>query len=858
MKHIGRRYQVINLLGSGGMGTVYRAVDRFSGARVALKQINPPERRQTLSDITDSSALRLALAGEFRLMASLHHPNIVRVLDYGFARQNNASQPYYTMDLLDGAQTIIDAGKGAPTETQIDLIVQLLRALAYLHRRKIVHRDLKPSNILVIDGRVKVLDFGLSIIDGQHSDAAGTTVGTLGYMAPEVMAGDEATAASDLYAVGVLAYELLAGAHPFNLSDPNRLILQVMREYPDTTLIPTELGFFILTLMAKEPSDRYPSAELAIQGISDATALAFQSETVEIRESFLRTAPMVGRDTEFNLLMRALGSAIGGRGSAWLIGGESGVGKSRLLDEIAVQAMVQGALVLRGQGVAHGAAPYQHWRQPVRWLCLLGELTDDELAALRFVVPDIADMLGRQLPDLPRDAKTLRGRLTKLLPSLLIRIDQPILLILEDLHWAGSDTLTLLRPLIPLIKDVPVLIIASYRDDEHPSLPALLPEMQLLKLQRLGDSDIATLSEAILGEPGRRQSVVHLLQRETEGNVFFLTEVIRALADEAGQLDQIGLITLPAHIFAGGVQQVIQRRLSRVPDDAQPLLRLAAVAGREVDLRLLMWLAHGVNGSMTPDFERWLAVCANAAVLETQDGEWRFAHDKLRDAILAPVHPEARAELARMIAISLETLYPNNSEQAAALAHHWKSAGEIGKSLYYLLIAGESLLRGGVYQEALAAFREAREMAHSLGGDPAMLADVWRLEAEAHLGLGHYDQARQLYESHLHTMESLNDDAGSLRAHQRLGDIAYTLEDYATAEDCYQRALTLARAISDPSAIAAALHSLGDVAFDLDQVEKATQLYQASLSVSRATGEHWGIAGSIAQAQGAANDADET
>ena len=518
--------------------------------------------------------------------------------------------------------------------------------------------------------------------------------------------------------------------------------------------------------------------------------------------------------------------------------------------------MVQGALVLRGQGVAQGAAPYQHWRQPMRWLGLLVELTDDELLALRLVVPDIAEMLGRALPSASRDAKSLRGRLLKLLPSLLMRVDQPLLIILEDLHWAGSDTLALLRPLVALAKEIPILLLASYRDDEYPSLPALLPDMQLLKLQRLGDNDIATLSEAILGEPGRRQSVINLLQRETEGNVFFLTEVIRALADEAGQMDQIGLVTLPAHIFAGGVKQVIQRRLNRVPDDAKPLLRLAAVAGRELDMKLMRLLAMNLNVDTAPDLERWLATCANAAVLETYDGDWRFAHDKLRDSILDPVPDAGRAQLARAVAIGLETLYPVDAEHAAALAYHWNGAGEIGKSLYYTLIAGEGLLRGGVYQEALSAFGSARQMAVSLGGDPATLADIWRLEAEAHLGLGHYDQARQLYESNLHTVETLNDAAGTIRAHQRLGDIAHTLEDYAGAETAYQRALELARAISDPTTIAAALHSLGDVAFDLDQVAKATELYQASLSISRAEGGRWGIAGSIAHDDGAQSDTD--
>jgi eukaryotic-like serine/threonine-protein kinase len=122
----------------------------------------------------------MTLAHEFQLLASIQHPYVVRTLDYGFDASDNY-QPYLTMELLDNACTLVEAGRDQLLPTQLDLIAQVLLALAYLHRCEIVHRDLKPSNILVRDNQVKLLDFGLST----SSNGLGQTGGTLPYMAPD-------------------------------------------------------------------------------------------------------------------------------------------------------------------------------------------------------------------------------------------------------------------------------------------------------------------------------------------------------------------------------------------------------------------------------------------------------------------------------------------------------------------------------------------------------------------------------------------------------------------------------------------------------------------------------------------------
>src|SRR5262249_21886379 len=225
---IGKRYRLVDQIGQGGMGSVYRATDRLTGQTVALKRVTAPTDQLVFASRTDASFdLRLSLAHEFRTLASLRHPNIISVLDYGFDDQR---QPYFTMDILEDARTILDTGRTKPFDVQIDLITQMLQALAYLHRRGILHRDLKPGNVLVEGGRVKVLDFGLAI---SRKESGGTTSGTIAYMAPEVLDGKLATEKADLYASGVIAYELLAWKHPFHTENLIGLIDEIQKAIPD-------------------------------------------------------------------------------------------------------------------------------------------------------------------------------------------------------------------------------------------------------------------------------------------------------------------------------------------------------------------------------------------------------------------------------------------------------------------------------------------------------------------------------------------------------------------------------------------------------------------------------------------------
>jgi tetratricopeptide (TPR) repeat protein len=358
--------------------------------------------------------------------------------------------------------------------------------------------------------------------------------------------------------------------------------------------------------------------------------------------------------------------------------------------------------------------PFQLWVDVLRSLALFTGLTDEEAAALKPFVPDLKRLVGREIPGgmaiIPQEAG--QG-LTETVGQLLARLDQPAIILLEDLQWSGNESMQLLGELALRGIDQAVILVGSYRDDERLPEYDHLEAATFLSLQRLTEEDTAELSASILGQAGSDPQLVSLLHRETEGNAFFLGEAMRTLAEEAGQLDQVSQMTYPESIMSGGIREILNRRLDRVPVEARPLLNLASVASRQLDLALLQVLEPGT------DLEAWLVAVANAAVFETQGENWRFTHDKLREEIKGSLSHGEHVALHRRVAEGLERLYPGAPEQAAALAFHWSIVGDPEKELYYSETAGRHAAGTSAAEDAITFFQRALELVRAQPASPA-------------------------------------------------------------------------------------------------------------------------------------------
>jgi beta-lactam-binding protein with PASTA domain/tRNA A-37 threonylcarbamoyl transferase component Bud32 len=251
------RYRIVRKLGTGGMANVYLAEDEVLGRRVAIKILND---RHAGDDQFVERFRR-----EAKNAASLSHPNIVSIYDRGEAEGTY----YIAMEYLDGRslKELIVARGPAPVNVAIDYARQILAAIRFAHRHGIVHRDIKPHNVLVdAEGRLKVTDFGIARAGTSQMTEAGSIIGTAQYLSPEQAKGAPVDQTSDLYSVGVVLYELLTGVVPFSGDTPVEIAMKHLSSTPESPSakraeIPRELDMVVLRALAKDPADRYQSAE---------------------------------------------------------------------------------------------------------------------------------------------------------------------------------------------------------------------------------------------------------------------------------------------------------------------------------------------------------------------------------------------------------------------------------------------------------------------------------------------------------------------------------------------------------------------------------------------------------------------
>jgi tetratricopeptide (TPR) repeat protein len=786
-------YQLLDPLGQGGMGVVYRARHLSTGAQVALKTVRLPE-----------PGMMRSIRREIHALRRVRHPGVVQVLEEGV----EDGLPWYAMELLEGEslrQRMTSwwreplgpprtPGAGRLLEG-LSLVRRICAALAVLHGEGIVHCDLKPDNVLIRqDGQPVLMDFGLvsafSGVKGRESLGAGGTVeGSFGHMAPEQARGELVDARVDLYALGCMLYELVAG-RPVFPGEGWEVLRRHLQETPSLLSrwvdgVPAALEALVQRLLAKEPHARVGYAS-DVAAVLEQWGAEREGAPGPAPRAYLYRPEFVGRQGSLEALEHALDRVRGGRGAFTLVGAKSGAGKTRLAMELATEANRRGFRVIMGECVSVEATPGASARgaplHPFR--PLLQAIADHCRAEGPTVTEAVLGAQGSVLalyePALaglgPRDSAGDLGRMqlsssearqrvlesfTQVLAA--FAAEQPLLLVLDDLQWADELSLGLLEHLRREGPErFPLLLLGTYRSEEEGALHALVraPGITGLRLEQLDEQAVAMMVRGMLAlaAPPPR-AFVQFLTRQSEGNPFFVAEYLRTAVDEGllgrnpaegwyvveggATLDRLETLPLP-----GSLRELLDRWLSGLKPEARELLERAAVLGREFDGDLLVG-GTGETPTHSGALEALEALRLRSVLEESGAGRLRFSHDKLREVTYAGIARERLRQLHARAARGIESRDAQGSDAPrffGVLANHWEHAGEDARALNYLEKAGRHALQVGALAEAAAHFERALALESRRGGPrvEAHRRAAWaQLLGDARFSLGDLEQARE-------------------------------------------------------------------------------------------------------------------
>ena len=503
---------------------------------------------------------------------------------------------------------------------------------------------------------------------------------------------------------------------------------------------PRALDALILRLLAKDPSERPESASDAISALDAidlSTSVEQPAASVDDTHALdsLAGGVFVGRQKEMGDLKAALEDALSGRGRLVTLVGEPGIGKSRTALELTTYAGLRAAQVLWGRSYEEqGVPPYWPWVQAIRSY-VREKAPEQLLSEMGSGAADIAEVISdvrERLPGLPQapqlEPEQARFRLFDSITAFLKAASQrqPLVLVLDDLHWADHPSLMLLEFVTRELAGSRLLLIGTYRDMElsrrHP-LSLTLGELtreslfQRVLLRGLSQEDVGRFVELVSGIAPPR-GMVEAVHRQTEGNPLFVTEVVRLLVQEGsvgasrpGGTDSLGDSDTWSVRIPEGVREVIGRRLDRLSERCNETLTIAAVIGREFTLEQLMPLIE----DMTED--RLLEVLEEALAARVIEelpqavGRYQFTHALIQETLAGELSTTRKVRLHARIAEALEDLYSDNIEaHAAELAYHFTEAQTAlgtAKLITYSSLAGERALATYAYEEALAHIQRA-------------------------------------------------------------------------------------------------------------------------------------------------------
>lgn len=808
----GGRFLALRCLGQSAAGATWLASDEQRDADALLKVV----RAESLS-----AARRMRWEYELGLARQLRHPALAAVQAGGL----DGEWWFVASDFVLGQPLAVHLRSGVLSlEETFQIGRSVLRGLRALHQRGLLHQNITTRNVIApassTESRAVLVDYGFYRDPRWSLTSEGSQLQAACYLAPEQAGSLDADLGppTDLYAVGILLFELLTGRSPFLGRDVGSILRAHMTQrVPELRSlgldVPRSFDHVIQRLLHKDPRDRYQSADAVLVDLETLTEALQRGDkdpplTVGAadRRRTLTEPAFVGRMEELQQFEIQIGEIRAGKARTLVVEAESGGGKSRLFTELEQQANRAGLWVLRGHAVNQvGNRPFQLLAGVVEEFCHFAEEHPEEAQRIHEQLEEHRDSLCAVLPELSRafrqdppaqlgpeaagEARSLQA-LTAFLHALGAS-HRPVLLLLDDCQWADEMTLKLLdawrrrRELLPAGARFAGLVL-GFRSEEvasESSLRKLSPDAHW-QLSPFGAEDVRRLVESMAGR--LPESVLEVVTRLSDGSPFMASAVLRGLvesgalraAGDGWHVEPLALADIQsAHCAAG----LLTRRIEWLPEATRQLLSVAAVLGREFDLHVAAMLAQQTPADAISSLEE----CRRRHLIWMRPNatQYVFVHDRIRETLLQRLDRSSCRELHRAAAHFLEGSSP---DRVFELAYHFDAAGEHSAALKYAAAAAERA-RG---QHAL----EIAEQQYHIALRGASVADR-QLHYQILQGLGEVLMLRGRYDAAQRYLQEAAElaDGPVAQAHTtgKLGELALKRGDMERASQAFEDALRL-------------------------------------------------------------------
>ncbi len=853
------------------MGVVYRARDPLLNREVAVKLISS-------TDLTTEIEERFQR--EAQLVAQMDHPAIVPIYDFG----RHEGSLFFVMPVAQGTNLLrLIRDQSLHLGEVVDIGIQAGDALDYSHSRGVVHRDITPANIMVTreegsGARVRVMDFGLAhAATESRLTKTGTLVGTVAYLAPEQVSSRAFDGRSDIYSLGVVLYECLVGEPPFT-GEVQSILYRIVHEIPQPPRalgaeIREELQDIILRCLEKDPAKRPQKAGQVADALKRHKA---SLATDEFRMSVVLSASRVlqrpslsvfiGREKEFAELQRRLNAAISGDCQFAVVAGEPGIGKTRLLEELKNLAIARKIRVLYGrfveqdrsfsyQGFCELIQDYFRTRDAAASSAERPDFSDlaADLIALFPQLSEITDLRAAVSGDsriaAPVEEKKVEDRIQifELLARALTRIagGKPLVLILENLHGA-EISIEALQYIVRRLAPTPTLIVGSYRqtetDKRHPLTKMLDsfeddPRFVSLTLPPFSPSEHRSLVESLVGAPKVSDDLAKRLRDATEGNPFFTKELIRSLVESGGiSRDDTGAWSfskeaeISADAMPATIQQAVEKRIERLPEELRDLLSIASVFGKTFDSRDLQTLAEDAK-SVEDSIDRLILEGILEEERESRGDRLTFASGIVRDVLYGALSRRRRRSLHRKYAELIEKRSAGRLERVyPELVHHFWQGDVAEKTVEYGLKLAQKSLDTFSPEDAIRVAKITLEFLEDeeWAGDPGLEGEARLMLAQGQRMTGNIEGALREAETAVKVFEESKQAGRAVGAILFAADAAWQARRIDDARRWVERGIEAARAAGEPDQFAKLL-SLGATVANLRGEYAKAAAYQAEI-----------------------------